>query len=163
LALNSILLWLHIFSAASWFGAAMLFALIVGPTIGDFTPATSGEVVVKLLPKYMRYMMVFTGLTPILGLLTALSYSNGSFGVFSPSTTFGLYISAGAVLSLLTWVIAFGVVFPTGRRIVRTTQEMVDNKAPPPPFLPKLAMRLKISTCVGLALLIAVLVFMVAA
>ena len=162
-ALNGILLWLHVFSAASWFGAAMLFALIVGPTIGDFTPATSGEVVVKMLPKYLTFMMIFTGLTPILGLFTALSISNWSFSIFSMSTTFGMYISVGAFLSLLTWVVAFGVVFPTGRKIVKVTQEMVNNKTPAPPFLPKLAMRLKISTGVGLALLIAILICMVAA
>ena len=162
-AFNGILLGLHIFSAASWFGAVMLFAMIVGPTIGDFTPATSGEVVVKMLPKYLRFIVIFTVLTPILGLVTLLSSSNGSFDVFMSGSNFGAYMSAGALLSLVTWLVTFLVLYPTGRRIIRITEEMTKNQTPQPPVLSKLAMRLKISSGVGLALLIAILVCMVAA
>jgi len=160
---SGVLLWLHLFSAASWFGAVVLFAMVVGPTIGDFTPATSGEVVVKMLPKYLRYIVIFTVLTPILGLVTLLSSSNGGFGVFSSNSNFGAYMSAGALLSLLTWIVTFLVLYPTGRRIIRVTEEMVKNQTPQPSVLPKLAMRLKISSGVGLALLIAILICMVAA
>ena len=163
MAFNEVLLWLHVFSAASWFGAVMLFAMVVGPTIGDFSPATSGEVVVKMLPKYLRFIAIFTLLTPILGLATLLYSSDGGFSVLAPNTTFGAYMSAGAVLSLISWLVVFGVVYPTGRKIVRITEEFVKNQTPQPPGLPKLAMRLKISTGIGLVLLIAILVCMVAA
>ena len=160
---NGVLLGLHIFSAASWFGAAMLFGLVVGPTIGDFTPATSGEVVVKMLPKILAYIMIFTILTPILGLATALSSSGGSLSIFATNSNLGTLISAGAFLSLMSWIVAFGVVYPTGRRIIGITKEMVKTQAPPPAVLPRLAMRLKISAGIGLALLIAILICMVAA
>jgi len=162
-AFNGVLLWLHLFSAASWFGAVLLFAMVVGPTIGDFSPATSGEVVVKMLPKYLNYLVIFTTLTPILGLVTLLSSSNGSFGVLTPNSNFGVYMSAGALLSLLTWIVTFLVIYPTGRRIIRITKEMVKNQTSQPAVLPKLAMRLKMSSGVGLALLIAILICMVAA
>jgi len=158
-----IFLWLHIFSAASWFGAAMLFAIVVGPTIGDFTPSTSGEVVTKMLPKYLKFIAIFTVLTPVLGLITALTSSNGSFNVFSPSSQYGTWISAGALLSLVLWVVTFAVVYPTGRKIIRITMEVVKNQASRPPTLPPLAMRLKISSGVGLALLVAILICMVEA
>ena len=160
---NGILLWFHIFAAASWFGAAMLFAMVVGPTIGDFTPATSGEVVVKMLPKYLRYIMIFTGLTPILGFVTALSSSGGNLSVFMPNSDFGVFISTGALLSLVSWIVTFGVVYPTGKKIVKITEEVVRNQSPQPPQLPKLAMRLKVSSGIGLALLIAIMICMVAA
>jgi len=163
MSFNAVLLWLHVFGAASWFGAVMLFAMVVGPTIGDFTPETSGEVVVKMLPKYLRYLMIFAVLTPVLGLATALYSSNGSLSIFTLSTTFGAYMTAGAVLSLLSWILAFGVVWPTGNRIVSITKDMVRDRTPQPPVLPKLAMRLKISSGIGLAVLIAILVCMVAA
>jgi len=163
MAFNGVLLWLHVFSAASWFGAVMLFAMVVGPTIGDFTPATSGEVVLKMLPKYLRFIVILTLLTPILGLATLLYSSNGAFAVFDPSTSFGAYMSAGVVLSLMSWLVVFAVIYPTGRKIVRITEEFVKNQAPQPPGLPRLAMRLKISTGIGLVLLIAILVCMVAA
>jgi len=163
MAFNDVLLWLHIFSAATWFGAVMLFALVVGPTIGDFTPATSGEVVVKMLPKYLRFLAIFTLLTPVLGLATLLASSNGGFSVFSPNTSFGAYMSAAAALSLISWLVVFAVVYPTGSKIVKITEESVKNQTPQPPGLPRLAMRLKISSGIGLALLVAILVCMVAA
>ena len=163
MALNGILLWLHVFSAASWFGAVMLFAIVVGPTIGDFSPATSGEVVVKMLPKYLRFMVILTVLTPVLGLVTLLVSSNGDLGVFSLDTSYGAYMSVGAILSLMSWLVVFAVTYPTGRRIVRITEEFVKNQTPQPPGLPKLAMRLKVSTGIGLVLLAAILVCMVAA
>jgi len=163
MAFNGVLLWFHIFSAATWFGAVMLFALVVGPTIGDFTPATSGEVVVKMLPKYLRFLAMFTLLTPVLGLATLLASSNGDFSIFSPSTSFGAYMSAAAALSLISWLVVFAVVYPTGSKIVKITEEFVKNQSPQPPGLPRLAMRLKISSGIGLALLIAILVCMVAA
>jgi uncharacterized membrane protein len=161
--LNAVLLGLHVFSAASWLGAVMLFGLVVGPTIGDFTPPTSGEVVVKLLPKLLRYLMVFVIITPVLGVATALSYSGGSFSVFAPTSAFGMDISAGAFLSLVTWVVFFGVGYPTGTKIVRITREMVEKQAPPSPLLPRLAMRLKIASGIGMVLLIVILILMVAA
>ena len=163
MAFANILLWFHVFSAASWFGAVMLFAMVVGPTIGDFTPSTSGEVVVKMLPKYLRFILIFAVLTPVLGLATALYSSNGDLSIFAPNSSFGLYMSAGAALSLLSWIVALGVVYPTGNRIVSITKEMIRDQTPQPPTLPKLAMRLKISSGVGLVLLIAILVCMVAA
>jgi len=163
MAFNAILLWLHVFTGAGWFGAVMLFALVVGPTIGDFSPPTSAEVVVKMLPKYLRFIVIFTLLTPILGLVTIIASSNGDFSVFAPSTSFGAYMSAGAILSLVSWLVVFAVVYPTGRKIVKITEEFVKNQTPQPPGLPRLAMRLKISSGIGLALLIAILVCMVAA
>ena len=163
MAFNGILLGLHVLSAASWLGGVMLFAMVVGPTIGDFTPATSAEVVVKMLPKYLRFLVILTLLTPILGLATLLASSNGDLAVLSPGTSFGAYMSAGAALSLASWLVVLVVVYPTGRKIVKITEEFVRNQAPPPPGLPRLAMRLKISSGIGLALLVAILACMVAA
>ena len=159
---NAVLLWLHIFSGASWFGATLLFATIVGPTIGDFTPTTSNEVVVKMLPKYLRFTVILTLVAPILGLVTALDYSGWSFTVFSTGSTFGTYMTAGAVFSLLTWVVVLGVVYPTGNKIV-SIHRGIEKGQPQPASLPGLAMRLKVSSGIGLALLIAILICMVAA
>ncbi len=69
-------------------------------------------------------------------------------------------MSAGAVLSLISWVVALGVVYPTGTKIVAITREMVKNRAPQDPRLHNLALRLKISSGVGLVLLIAILICM---
>jgi uncharacterized membrane protein len=123
-ALNTVLLFLHIFSGASWFGGVLLFGMVVGPTIGDLTPATSGEVVIKMLPRILRYLMIFVGLTPILGLLIVFS-APGGMRALAPTTTYGMFISAGAFLSLVTWAVFFGVSYPTGRKIIAITEEFV--------------------------------------
>ena len=67
----AILFWLHIFSAIGWMGAAMVFGMVVAPLLPSFNPATRGEVVVKLFPKYTRYSEIFALMTVIFGAVLA--------------------------------------------------------------------------------------------
>jgi len=162
----AVLLWLHIVSAVGWLGAAMVFAMLIGPTLPSLTPASRGELIVKLLPKYIRYAEIFTFVTPIFGLGLALYISHGSFAVFSPTTygNFGLYISIGALLSVVAWVISFGLVAPTGHKIVSITKEMMKVLGtPPPPELQKASIRLRIASTAGLVVLFLIVAVMVAA
>lgn len=157
-----VLLWLHIFSAVGWLGAAMVFGLLIGPTVGTFTPGTRAEVVVKLFPKYVKYVEAFSIATVVFGVALVLYIGNGDMSVFSPSTTFGLYITAGAVIALITVGLAFSLIVPTARKIVRLTEEMVKNQSPPSPELPKASARLRMSATLALVLLVLVLICMVA-
>jgi uncharacterized membrane protein len=162
----AILLWLHILSAVGWLGAVMVFAMLIGPTLPSLTSSARGELIVKLLPKYIRYVKIFTFVTPIFGLGLALYISNGSFAVFSPTAygNFGLFISIGAFLSVVAWVIGFGLVAPTGHKIVSITEEMMKSQgSPPPPMLQRATTRLRISSTTGLVVLFLIMVCMVAA
>ena len=162
----AVLLWLHVVSAVGWMGAAMVFAMLIGPTLPSLTPSARGELIVKLLPKYITYAELFTLVTPIFGLGLALYISHGSFAVFSPATygNFGLFISIGAFLSVVAWVISFGLVAPTGHKIVSITKEMMKNPgSPPPPELQKASTRLRIASTTGLVVLFIILVCMVVA
>jgi len=112
---TEVLLWLHIVAAIGWVGAAMVFGMIIGPSMPTFTPTTRSEFVLKVLPKYVSYVEVFILATPLIGIALALSISNGSFSVFSPSTRFGMVISVGVGLVVVAWVIAFGAVTPAAQ------------------------------------------------
>src|ERR1039457_3189179 len=101
----------------------MIFAMLIGPTLPTLSPASRGELVVKLLPKYIRYSEIFALVTPIFGLALALYISHGSWDVFTPANPFGMFISIGALLSIATWVIVFGLLAPTARKVVWFTKE----------------------------------------
>ena len=157
------LLWLHIFAAVGWMGAAMVFAMIIGPSLASLTPPTRSEFVVKVLPKYVGYVQTFTLATPLIGVALALAISNGSFGVFSPSTRFGGFISAGAGLAVLAMVIVFGVITPAAKKVVKLTEEAMKSQGAPPTELHGAAKKMRVGAGVGLALLVVILVCMVAA
>ena len=162
----AVLLWLHIVSAIGWLGATMVFAMLIGPTLPTLTPATRNELIVKLLPKYIRYAEIFTLITPIFGLVLALYISHGSWSVFNPAIygNLGLYLSIGALLSLVAWAVSFGLVAPTGRKVVWFTNEMLKNpSAAPPAGLLRASKRLRTVSTAGLVILFVIVVCMVAA
>jgi uncharacterized membrane protein len=158
-----VLLWLHVIAAMGWVGAAMVFAMLIGPALPTFTPSTRGEFIVKVVPKYTRFAQVFTVVTPLVGIALALSMAGGSTSAFSPTTQFGLFISAGAALTLLAWVIAFGVVGPAAHKVVRLTEEAMKGTGPPVPELLAANKRLRTGAASGLVLLMVILACMVAA
>jgi len=80
----------------------------------------------------------------------------------SPSTSFGLFISIGAVLSLVAEALAFTVIVPSAHKMVKITESMMKNPGPPPPELAVAANRLRIGSTAGMVLLIVVTIFMVA-
>lgn len=141
----------------------MVFGMLIGPTIGTLTPGARSEVVLKLFPRYVRYVEIFSVTTVVFGVALLLDIANGNMSVLSPSTPFGLYISAGALLAAVVVVLAFVFVAPTAHRIVRLTEQMAKNPGPPPPELPRASARLRAGAMIALVLLILVLVFMVAA
>jgi uncharacterized membrane protein len=161
--LLEVLLWLHIVAAIGWVGAAMVFGMLIGPALPTFTPSTRGEFVVKVVPKYTRFAQVFTVVTPIVGIALALSMSGGDMSVFAPTTQFGLFISAGAALTLVAWVVAFGVIGPAAHKVVRLTEEAMKSPGPPSPELLAANKRLRMGAASGLVLLLVILACMVAA
>ena len=160
----SVLLWLHLVGAIGWLGAAMVFGMLIGPTLPSLSPASRGELIVKLIPKYIRFAEICAFVTPIFGLTLALYITQGNWIIFSPSTNFGLFISIGAMLSLVMWVIAFALVGPTARKLVSITKEMMKNPgSPPPAALQGVSNRLRLTSTTGLVVMLIIVVCMVAA
>lgn len=161
---------MHIVTAVGWLGAAMVFGMLIGPTLPTLTPASRGELIVKLLPRYLVWGEVFALSTPVIGLVLALYISHGEMSIFSfslpdqgfGSNHFGTYISIGALLSVVLWAIAFGGVFPAARKVVWFTREMMKNQAPTPPAgLTKASKRLQVTSSVALVIMLVVVACMV--
>ena len=144
----------------------MVFAMLIGPTLPSLTPGSRGELLVKLLPKYITWVQIFTLITPIFGLTLLLYISHGNMNVFSLSPAadnhFGFFITLGALLSLVAWGLVFGFVTPTARRIVWFTKEMIKNPTSPPPAgLLKANARLRVLSSTGLIVLFLIVACMV--
>jgi uncharacterized membrane protein len=161
--LTTVVLWLHVFGAIGWMGAGMIFAIVIGPSVGTMSPAARTEFFANVVPKYLRYVEVFSILTILFGVATAVVFADGDYSMFSSSSTFGLLLSAGAILGLVAIGLAMAVVVPTARRISKISQGMLQKPGPPPAELLGLAKRLKVSSTSALAILVLVTMLMVAA
>jgi|ERR1017187_7548633 uncharacterized membrane protein len=162
MVLLTIVLWAHIFSAIGWLGAAMVFGIIIAPSVGKLSPQARGEFMVKVMPKYLRYFEVFSGMAILFGVITAYVLLNGNFSKVSLDTPFGLYLTIGAILALIVFAVSFSVTVPMTRKIIRIAESMMKAPGPPPPELVVLLKRQRVITTVSLFLMIVVTVLMVA-
>ena len=162
MVLLTVVLWAHIFSAIGWLGAAIVFGIILAPSLAKLSPQARGEFMVKVVPKYLRYFEVFSGMTIVFGVATAAVLLNGDFSKVSLSTPFGLYITVGAVLALLVFAVSYSVTIPVTRKIIRISESMMKTPGPPPPELMVLANRQKVITTATLSVMILITVLMVA-
>jgi len=160
---TAVVVWLHIFSAVGWLGAVMVFGMLVGPLLPGFSPSTRAELVMKLFPRFVRYIQVFAGTTVVFGVAAALAFTNGNMALFAPTSNFGLFISVGALLALVALVVGLAVVVPATNKVIRLTGELAKNPGPPSPELQKASNRTRMGGGFVLVLLIIVLVCMVAA
>jgi uncharacterized membrane protein len=161
--LNAVLAWLHILGAVGWLGTAMLFGIILGPTLAKLSPPARSELVIKLFPRFLPYLQGFLSLTLVMGVALALVVAQGDFSVFSPTNPFGLYISVGAGLALVTVIVAMGIVVPSARKVLEMTKALAEKPGPPPGELMRASNKMKTGATAALILLFIVLAFMVAA
>ena len=161
--IGGLLNWLHVISAIGWLGAAMIFGMILSPALPSMNPSARSEFMVKVVPKYMRYISMVIVSTLVFGGALALYMAYDGTG-FSFSGQWGLSIMSGAGLALLVAIIGLGVIIPALRKVVRLTKEMQANPtAPPSPEIGKLMGRVKVWSLVGMIMLFLVVVFMVSA
>ena len=159
----TVLLWFHVVGAIGWVGAMLVFGLLVGPTLPSLSPTSRGELVVKLIPKYVLFAQIFTVITPVFGLALALYISHGSMSVFTPNNNFSRFVDIGAFLSVGAWVIAFLFLSPAAYSVVKYTRESMNSSAPPSPELSKAYDMLKFASALGIVILLFIVACMVAA
>ena len=140
----------------------MVFGLLIGPTLPSFNPAARAEFVLKVIPKYVRYVTGFALMTVVFGVLLVADIESSNSSALSLSNSFGAYIAVGATSSLLALIVAMAVIGPAAKKIVSLTAELVRNPSPPPPDLMKANARLRAGASAGLILLVLALIFMVA-
>jgi uncharacterized membrane protein len=157
-----VLAWLHVISAICWLGGGIMFAFVVAPALSKLSPASSGEFLVKVVPRVVRFFQVFAGLTILFGLL--LLYNLGGLGLLSPSTSSGLDVTVGATFAIVAFVVSEFVAVPIQLRAIRMIREMLAaGQHQPPAQFPKTLRLASITATRTVVLLILTSIFMVGA
>jgi uncharacterized membrane protein len=162
LLISAILAWCHVVSAICWLGGGIMFAFVVGPALAKLSPPSSGEFLVKVVPRVVRFFQIFAGSTILFGAL--LLYSLGSLPLLDPSTSYGLELTIGLSIGFVTFLISEFVAVPIQNKAINMIKEMqASGQHQPPAEFPKtLKMASNLAT-LTVFLLILASVFMVAA
>ena len=112
-----VLLVLHVGSIIAWMGGATLFVSVLTPALRRMSPAARGEFVVSVIPSYMRFIGGSSIAAAVAG-LALYAYITQVVTSLAPSNSGLVYIQAGAVVTIIVLVIAFGVLIPTSRKLV---------------------------------------------
>ena len=159
-----LLTWLHIFSVVGWFGAALVFMMVIEPALPKLSPQTNGELVLKVFPRFVRFVEIFASLALIFGISLALALSNGDLRLFGLGSMSGLYVTIGASFGLATYLLVFLLLGPSVMALGRLVVQMKQNpQQPPPPQFQSVQERLKFGAPTAVLLLSLAMAFMVAA
>jgi len=160
---NAALAWLHILAAIGWMGTAMFLVMVLTPSMRGLSPSSRRDLILKLFPRFIRYVTVFATLTLVAGILLAFAYAGSSLEWLSPATTRGLRITVGASLGLVAYALALGLGLRSARKIVKILSTEQDPQQAPPPEIMQLQGRMRLTATTVIVLLMLSLVFMVAA
>ncbi len=165
--ITGILTWFHIISVIGWSGAALTFLVAVGPSLKKLSPQANGEIVLKMFPRYVRTIQVFTVLTLIFGPLLAFTMNavnDGGPNAFDLVSPWSILITAGASVGIATFFLVFFAFTPTVKGLEAAILQMQQNpQQPPPAKFVSLQKRAAILGPLAVALLLSAEVFMVAA
>ncbi len=163
--LTAIFAWFHIASAIMWLGGGILFGFVIAPALEKLSPSSSGEFFVRIVPRVSTYFRIVAGSTVLFGLLLLIvGESNGDFGAFSLSGTWGPAIIIGLSFGFAAFLASEFVAQPPLRKVVRLIKEMqASGQHQPSAELPKAIRRSAMTANLVFFLLILALVFMVAA
>jgi hypothetical protein len=158
------LAWFHIISVIGWTGAALTFLVSIKPSLAKFSPQASGEFVVKVLPRFVRSVQVFSVLTLIFGPSLAFTMADGPPNAFDLKSPWSIFIVIGASIGITAILVVFLVLTPTAKKLANIIVKMQQNPQQPPPVeFQHLQKRLAIIPLLAVSLLLLTEVFMVAA
>jgi|WetSurMetagenome_2_1015567.scaffolds.fasta_scaffold301217_1 hypothetical protein len=159
-----VITWFHVISVIGWSGGALTFLVSVKPSLAKFSPQANGEVVLKLLPRFVRSVQIFSLLTVIFGPLLAFTMADGPPNAFDLQSPWSIFIVIGAAVGITMLLVVFFVLTPTAKNLGRQIMLMQQNPGQPPSEeFRKLQKRLAIIPPLAVTLLFTAEVFMVAA
>ncbi len=162
--LLTVLAYAHVLSAIGWLGGVLLTTFVVGPGLQTVSAPSRLEFMAKVMPKILRYIMMMIASTLVFGLLFLYFFIGGDFSRLAPSTPFGIAISAGMVVAVITALLGVGMVIPSFRKVIAIADQMLKSgQTPPPPELMKYSKRARLGSIAATSLLLLVLVMMVTA
>jgi hypothetical protein len=139
-----------------------MFAFVVGPALAKLSPSSSGEFLLKVVPRVVRFFQIFAGTTILFGVL--LLYNLGSMPLLNPSTFYGADLTIGLSIGFIAFLVSEFVSVPIQLRAVRMVKEMqASGQHQPPAEFPKTLKRASNTATLTVLLLILASVFMVAA
>lgn len=162
-----ILLALHIGAVVGWMGGAVLFISVVAPSLRRMSPPSRAEFVISTIPAYLRFI-VGTSITAIVAGVLLFGYVMSVEPSLAPSGAGLVLIQGGALIGLIALIIAFGLILPTGRKLVSlarqikqgtSTQESTSGEMSQQ--IGRLQKRLSMGGGIGAALLAVALVLMI--
>src|SRR5512135_2335753 len=133
---TGILTWFHVVSVIGWSGAAITFLVAIGPSLKKMSPQASSEIVLKLFPRYVRTIQVFTVLTltfrPLLAFTMNATNEVGGPNVFDLISPWSRLVTGGASIGIATFFLVFFAFTPTAKGLVRVILQMQKNPQQPP-------------------------------
>jgi uncharacterized membrane protein len=158
----AILAWFHVVSAIGWLGGGIMFAFVLAPALAKLSPPSSGEFLVKVVPRVVRFFQIFAGTTVLFGVL--LLYSLGSLPLLDPSTFYGADLTIGLSIGFLAFLLSEFVSVPIQVKAINMIREMqASGQHQPPAEFPKTLKRASQTATLTVLLLILASIFMVGA
>ncbi len=114
--------WFHILGAVGWGGTILINYFVLGPFLASLEPKDRISFLVKFLPRFVNFFVVFSLITISAGAITALFKAGFDLGI-AIRIPWGNSILAGAVLSLIMVALALGVALPASRGFLNTVRE----------------------------------------
>ena len=166
--ITGVITWFHIISVIGWSGAAITFLVAVGPSLKKLSPQANSEIALKMFPRYVRTVQIFTVLTIIFGPLLAFTMNAtnevGGPNAFDLISPWSRLITAGASVGIAAFFLVFLAFTPTAKGLGRIILQMQQNpQHPPPAKFGSLQKRMAILGPLAVALLLSAEVLMVAA
>jgi len=128
--------WLHYFFGFIWIGHLYYFNFTQAPFFGETDATTKSNAIQKLVPRalwWFRWGAMFTFITG----MVMLSIWGHRVGGEALKTSFGLFISIGAILGTLMFLNVWLIIWPAQRVVI----ESATNEAQGQPALPQAAAR----------------------
>jgi putative copper export protein len=117
-----VLLVLHIGAIAAWMGGAALFVSVIIPSLSKMSPTSRSEFIQSALPRYLRFISGSSILAIMAGLILYY-YTIPATTSPAQNSPGPIYIQAGAVLGLVVLMIAFGILVPSGRKLISLVKQ----------------------------------------
>ena len=126
--------WLHYVFGIIWIGHLYYFNFTQAPFFGETDAATKSNAIQKLVPRalwWFRWGAMFTFITGLI----MLSIWGSRVGGEAPKTSFGLFISVGAILGTIMFLNVWLVIWPAQKIVIESTTNVAQGK----PALPNAA------------------------
>ena len=131
-ALTGVVRLVHLFSSVAWVGGVFLWSMVVAPRIMQRgPPAIRRPFAEAVIPAMTRYYQIVASLAILSGfLLVGMIWGWGDyFGSFQAGA-YGAALGIGAVAAIAMAIIGFGIIAPTGKKMIAAMQAI---NGPPTP------------------------------